>query len=392
MIVLGAIFLILNGFTEYIFTKMLLSLETLNRKHKVHHGICTSVRFFWVILWVWFAVPTPVFLMGIFVLLFVDIGPYSNRRYTLNNMVLVLYLIYVTLLMISLDLAGLAGWDISFLRDNRQIRILLIIVVFLMFNIIGSLLLYYQPDFMWGHEYNQPKVVLYTRFLTLCAGYYVLDGVILTLCEMETLNYVLLLSGDVLIFFLIYNFSMYNFEFVKSVEAERAFEESEIMVAQQYFQQESLKKLSQVDPLTKAYNRREISAMMEEVIQKGHGLVCAFVDLDGLKHINDTYGHSCGDRMLQRFAEAGTRMLGDKGYLARIGGDEFLLVFLDQEAADIETRIQKSQRKLMEPTDEQEKVSFSYGISYEEESIQAYIENADRRMYENKKRKRHGDI
>ena len=127
---------------------------------------------------------------------------------------------------------------------------------------------------------------------------------------------------------------------------------------------------------------------MRDSIKNGHRLICVFTDLDGLKRANDKYGHTFGDLMLKRFADACVKTIRGDGYLARIGGDEFLLVFLDQEVSYVENCIKELQLRLIEPEDEKERIYFSYGLSYDEESVDNYIISADQRMYACKNRKR----
>lgn len=235
-------------------------------------------------------------------------------------------------------------------------------------------------------------MTIYTWFLLICVVYQVIDSLIITLYDAAKINYILLSSGNTLIIVLILNFMKYNYDFAKSEEARREYEESEILVAQQYFEKQELEKLSNIDSLTKAYNRREISMLMEESIQKGHQLICVFVDLDGLKKINDTFGHAYGDIILKRFADASTELLQEEGHLARIGGDEFLLIFLDKKLKDVDNRMKELQAKLSKANEEKDKIYFSYGIAQEEDSVENYILQADRQMYLEKNRKRCGVI
>lgn len=69
-----------------------------------------------------------------------------------------------------------------------------------------------------------------------------------------------------------------------------------------------------------------------------------------------------------------------------------MLIFLDQEISYIEKCVKDLQIKLLEPTNDKEKIYFSYGISYNEKSVDDFIILADQRMYVDKKRKRCGDI
>lgn len=392
MYVLFLILIGLNGLTEYLLNKMMMEMSVLEKRNSIYHTVCSILRIMWIFWGAWFAIPIPVILIGLFALLFLNVIPYHNRRLQINNFTMIIYLIYVTLFMMVIGMAGLLGINAAYMVTDKVVSVVIMNASFFVYNIICILLLYFHPAFLWREDYDKSKVVIYTRFLTICVIYHILDSIILTLYRTDWVNYVLLLGGDILIFFLIFNFMNYNYLFAKSEEIRREYEESEVIRAQQYFEKESLKKLSELDSLTNAYNRREISSIMEESMQKGHELVCVFIDLDGLKQTNDKYGHTYGDMMLKRFADACAKILREKGYLARIGGDEFLLLFLDQEIGDIENDIKKLQSKLLEPRDDKEKIHFSYGISHGEDTVERYIHLADQRMYEDKNRKRCGKI
>lgn len=378
----------MNCLAEYLLNKMMMALNVLERKYIVYHAICAVLRIIWIFLGAWFAVPMPALLVGLFILLFLNIIPYRNRRLLMNNLTMIIYLIYASLLMTVIGVAGLLGIDVDYMVQNTTTRGIVMNTTFVIFNIICILLLHFHPEFLWKEDYDKSKVVIYTRFLFICVVYHILDAVILTMYQTSWINYLLLVSGDILILILMFNFLNYNYVFSKSEDLRRTYEESQVLIAQQYFEKESLKKLSEFDALTNTYNRREISSIMLESIQNGHKLSCVFIDLDGLKRTNDKYGHTFGDLMLKRFADTCTDLVNDKCYLARIGGDEFLLIFLDEEMDGVELHIRNLQLKLMEPAEEKEKIFFSYGIAYGEKSVDDYISLADQRMYENKNRKR----
>lgn len=388
MLFLFPILLVMNCLAEYLLTKMMIAMNVLDQKYSVFHAVCSILRVIWMFLGAWFAVPIPILLIGLFVLLFLNVIPYPNRRLLMNNFIMIIYLIYTSLLMTFIGSAGLLGFHIANMVQDATVHVTIMNLTFVLFNGVCITLLHYHPEFLWREDYDKSKVVIYTRFLFICILYHLLDSVILTLCPANLINYLLLVSGDVLILILMFNFLNYNYVFVRSEEMRREYEESQVLIAQQYFEKESLKKISELDALTNAYNRREISSIMAESIQAGHTLACVFVDLDGLKRTNDKYGHTFGDLMLKRFADACVELLEGKGYLARIGGDEFLLIFIDQEISKIESYIKELQLKLLDPEDEKEKISFSYGISYGEDSVDNYIISADKRMYADKNRKR----
>ncbi len=91
------------------------------------------------------------------------------------------------------------------------------------------------------------------------------------------------------------------------------------------------------DPLTKIYNRRGFQQMFYQMLQekKKQYVMLASLDLDGLKSINDTYGHKDGDFAILSFAEVLSSLCGENDFCARFGGDEFVFVsFTDDKEAD----------------------------------------------------------
>ena len=99
----------------------------------------------------------------------------------------------------------------------------------------------------------------------------------------------------------------------------------------------ALEALADSDPLTGLYNRRYMSRKLTQLVQKP--LALALVDIDHFKAINDEFSHDAGDRVLTRFATVlnahVTKLGGADGFVARIGGEEFLLAMpgVDPQAA-----------------------------------------------------------
>lgn len=89
-------------------------------------------------------------------------------------------------------------------------------------------------------------------------------------------------------------------------------------------------RLSNIDPLTGVWNRRFLEtgvALLKEKFPEAH-LQYAIFDLDAFKKLNDTFGHEFGDKMLCLISDAFTDEVMDKGFLVRIGGDEFVLLMV----------------------------------------------------------------
>ncbi|VAW96045.1 diguanylate cyclase/phosphodiesterase (GGDEF & EAL domains) with PAS/PAC sensor(s) [hydrothermal vent metagenome] len=98
----------------------------------------------------------------------------------------------------------------------------------------------------------------------------------------------------------------------------------------------SLQHIAEHDALTGLYNRQYYSDNLDLIIERAHedqsfNIVCMYLDLDNFKYINDTLGHMAGDRLLKEVTGLLHNRMRKSDLLARIGGDEFSLVFLDIE-------------------------------------------------------------
>ena len=97
------------------------------------------------------------------------------------------------------------------------------------------------------------------------------------------------------------------------------------------------------DSLTSLLNRRGVEELIRKTIVENEGIrACIMIgDLDHLKEINDTYGHSEGDFAIKACSEVLRRVIGDHAPLGRIGGDEFLGMFLvyDKEEQEVGRRL-----------------------------------------------------
>jgi diguanylate cyclase len=93
---------------------------------------------------------------------------------------------------------------------------------------------------------------------------------------------------------------------------------------------EELCDLSHRDALTGAWNRRFLEEQFSDIVAQhaalGQGSCFGLIDIDKFKQINDTYGHQCGDRVLQRLVQVLTGALRTDDYVVRMGGDEFAMM------------------------------------------------------------------
>lgn len=145
---------------------------------------------------------------------------------------------------------------------------------------------------------------------------------------------------------------------------------------------QQLEKLSYRDMLTGLYNRNKYIRVLEASEGKSlHDVGVAYMDLNGLKKMNDEKGHEAGDDLIRAAAGALTDVFPDQAF--RVGGDEFVIV---REGIS-ETAFSEKIDQLLENM-ERRKVSVSIGDQWaaEERGIEEMLKRADHRMYEEKKR------
>lgn len=153
--------------------------------------------------------------------------------------------------------------------------------------------------------------------------------------------------------------------------------------------------LSQHDELTGILNRRQFEIHAREKIhdaKKNNEHFCLVVfDINGLKKINDTYGHQAGDRYIQAFASELKGLFRDSDYFGRYGGDEFIGLFSSMKKEAIIDRLERALENMkyiaIESGDHKFFISFSYGAtSYPEDGInyEKLVSVADCFMYEHK--------
>lgn len=152
--------------------------------------------------------------------------------------------------------------------------------------------------------------------------------------------------------------------------------------------------LSQRDPLTGLANRRHVSIetprLAQEAARSDHLMAALLIDLDRLKPVNDTLGHAMGDRMIKTVAERIRKSVQPEALVARIGGDEFAVVFDTdrEEAAETAGRLAHDMlgriSKPMVVSDSQHiEISASIGVAVGEPDgdLEELLRHADQAMY-----------
>lgn len=150
-----------------------------------------------------------------------------------------------------------------------------------------------------------------------------------------------------------------------------------------------VRQLAMTDPLTGVHNRRGFELLAAQALRlcRRHGLraTIVYLDLDGLKQVNDTEGHRAGDALILRAADVLTATFRGSDIVARVGGDEFALLL---PGGDADAAIARLEAALEDAPG----VSFSLGaVTFDvddETDLGELLSSADGAMYEDKRAKR----
>jgi diguanylate cyclase (GGDEF)-like protein len=161
--------------------------------------------------------------------------------------------------------------------------------------------------------------------------------------------------------------------------------------------EEALLVLSLTDDLTGLYNRRRFFVLTEQylkvAIRTKKRLLLLFIDMDDLKWINDNYGHNEGDQALVEFAKILQQSFRESDIIARIGGDEFVVLFVstDENSERLLTRLHENLKDYNDQRSRRYPLSISVGTAqFDPESpvsIDQLLSEADASMYAQKRKK-----
>lgn len=142
------------------------------------------------------------------------------------------------------------------------------------------------------------------------------------------------------------------------------------------------------DILTKVGNRRKFRDKLDELQKVKLGTAVYSIDLNNLKVINDTYGHSAGDEYITTCVDVLKDIFNGNGDFFRTGGDEFVIIVEEFKSGSAETMLNKLDDVNRNLWVKKQKVSFSYGMAVydlsKDNSIEDTIKRADMQMYDNK--------
>jgi diguanylate cyclase (GGDEF)-like protein len=159
---------------------------------------------------------------------------------------------------------------------------------------------------------------------------------------------------------------------------------------------DEIKYYSEYDTMTGIYNRRtgfeKLAQLYKNTEKNKSEISVCFIDINGLKDVNDYLGHDVGDELILTITNGIRNMIRENDFVARLGGDEFLIIFegLDESGAEaIWQRIVEEFEHINETQNRRYQISASHGIETfsggTNEYIDTIINQADAKMYREKK-------
>lgn len=206
------------------------------------------------------------------------------------------------------------------------------------------------------------------------------------------------------------NKEIYGFINLDNLEDQNAFQNQDKLLIKHLAQQievalknhaliEEIHKMSQYDTLTGAHSRQYHEKMIHQIFEQAqieHTKFCiAVIDVNDLKKVNDTLGHSVGDAYLIHFSDIFKKFLKEDSIFSRTGGDEFVMVFSNCEpncAKDTILAIREEFKRMPFQTPSHSiEVDFGCGIACypnDGSDVASLMRLSDLRMYENKRKQK----
>jgi len=144
------------------------------------------------------------------------------------------------------------------------------------------------------------------------------------------------------------------------------------------------------DPLTNLYNRGYLISEIEKRMKSENArFISVIMDIDDFKRLNDTYGHIFGDSVLVTFAKFMQKEVEGKGFAARFGGEEFMIIYDSDDTEAVMKALQNVAKALEEYYQKEKQISVTFSGGMElynhEQKIDDLIINVDNKLYQAKR-------
>lgn len=275
--------------------------------------------------------------------------------------------------------------DVPAVLGDMQLRTISLIAAVL-FVAAANLILkcYLGRDKLQLLYWKSEESYSFSRFAGFCVWSVILDSIPCLFSLRTILSIAFLVGSNLLLLLMVILFAGHVYEIIRNAYLKDEYLRLQEEVLIQHSRTAQLEQEAYRDDLTRSYTRAYATLQLNGMLQGKEPFVLAFLDLDGLKKINDEQGHLAGDSYLRKFADCIRSDIYLNDIFARYGGDEFLILMPDCPMETAVLRLKNIQFSMSRSG-----FPFSYGAVQvwpeEGRTLEEWIAAADRAMYENKK-------
>lgn len=293
--------------------------------------------------------------VGIFIAAVIAYALLLYSSYKLNSKTIIILLNALTVIWISVSVMCF-GWGTGI---QNYITILLALCFF-----TG-----------YGNHESKASYAIFLLFLRLFLYFYSTHNTLI-ISDLSA-NSILQITNSVIAFFMI-SITMYIFSNDSQALEAKLMEFNKKLISQ-----------ANTDALTGLYNRRKGREYMEELLDtpSDKGFAVCICDIDFFKKVNDNYGHDIGDAVLKALADCFKTEISDNTFIARWGGEEFLIVFANTNGDEACAHLQNIQKKVREiriPANGTElSITMTFGLAEYDYNgdIDFILKEADSKLY-----------
>ena len=230
--------------------------------------------------------------------------------------------------------------------------------------------------------------LLVTLLLTVCVGSFAFPGLLSVQEDFYTFNLNLAIRGLVGLVLLFNVYTVYQQMQIQRIQL--SLKQQIGAVDRLQDRTEEVYKIAALDSLTGLYNRQSGEQRLAEEISRSQRhsrpLTILMLDLNGLKHINDTFGHAAGDAALKHFAERLQSAIRGSDVAIRLGGDEFLVLLPECKVSELQLVLGRLDGILADFDGKEIPIGFAAGWAdyFPGESAKSMMVRADQALYADK--------
>lgn len=331
--------------------------------------------------------PLPLFYLVIYFTGYISIQEITDQKQGTWLLVNIRFLMFATPhLMILGILAFFTGFTIPELLEDPILRCIgMTITLCLNIFLNSAVRQFFDKNAIHSLGLGSEEFQLFSSFVWFCTMFVMLDSIPCLIDLPMMLSSLFMLGSNLLLLLMLYLFARHIYTIAYNAFVKDELEQIKMEEAKQHDQTKKWEERAFLDRLTGAYTRVYAYSNVTAMLQNKESFILVFLDLDGLKQINDQTGHMQGDLYLKQFVKHMKQYMRPNDVLARLGGDEFLAIMPDIDVDKAEKLIQRCQEAGTQ-------TPFSYGMvaipSDTALTTEEWIAQADHKMYEDKQKRK----